>query len=90
MRALTTTSSVLRVVCDTNADLDCHASSVDLTLSTGDVDEVIETSTVITTAGTTTVVAAPAAGATPPVTPTTAPRRWAIGSMRLITGRKVH
>ena len=34
MRALTTTSSVLRVVCDTNADLDCHASSVDLTLST--------------------------------------------------------
>ena len=42
MRALTTTSSVLRVVCDTNADLDCHASSVDLTLSTGDVDEGVE------------------------------------------------
>lgn len=61
MRALTTTSSVLRVVCDTNADLDCHASSVDLTLSTGDVAEVISTSTVITTAGTTTIVAAPAA-----------------------------
>lgn len=32
----------------------------------------------------------PPPGATPPVTPTTAPRRWAIGSMRLITGRKVH
>lgn len=66
MRALTTTSSVLRVVCDTDADLDCHASSVDLTLSTGDVAEVISTSTVITTAG-----------------------KWAIGSMRLITGRRV-
>ncbi len=29
------------------------------------------------------------AGATPPVTPTASPRKWAIGSMRLITGRKV-
>lgn len=32
----------------------------------------------------------PPPGATPPVTPTTAPRRWAIGSMRMIAGRKVH
>ena len=67
MRALTTTSSVLRVVCDTDADLDCLVSSVDLTLSTGDVDEVIET---------------------PTVTSTTAPRKWSIGSLRILaTGR---
>ncbi len=75
MRALTTTSSVLRVVCDTNADLDCHASSVDLTLSTGDVgwftDDLI-----------------PPTASAPPTTPRT-PRKWAIGSMRFTTGRRV-
>lgn len=78
MRALTTTSSVLRVVCDTNADLDCHASSVDLTLSTGDVAEVIWfTDDLI-----------PPTASAPPAAPRT-PRKWAIGSMRLITGRRV-
>ncbi len=35
------------------------------------------------------LIAVIGAGATPPVTPTASPRRWAIGSMRLITGRKV-
>lgn len=61
MIALSTTASVLRVVCDTNADLECHSSAVDLTLSTGEVSDVIELSTSITVAGTTTVAAAPAA-----------------------------
>ncbi len=35
------------------------------------------------------LIAVIGAGATPPVTPTASPRKWAIGSMRLITGRKV-
>lgn len=79
MRALTTTSSVLRVVCDTDADLDCLVSSVDLTLSTGDVDAY--------DVGWFTDDLIPPTASAPPVTPRT-PRKWAIGSLRILaTGR---
>lgn len=62
MLALATTSSIIQVTCDTAADLDCHASSVDMTVATGVLSGVISTSTEITVAGSTTIVPAPAAG----------------------------
>jgi hypothetical protein len=58
---LLTTSNILRVVTDSTATVDCHASYVDLSGTTVTPGA---TNTAIASATTTTVVAAPSAGAT--------------------------